>query len=369
MRLRFWAADAKSGDVVGELRAVGGGRLVSRLGGGTFSMNASLQHLKTHDGKRMDVAAVSRTLGLGVGGRRSVIVTDHAKRCLGEWVILQRGRSTSEGVMPLRGMEWAGYPALRSLNDDFIYSGTEQLTIARQLLQGAFQSFNLGMQITIPTATSGVTRKLERRSHSAYFADALDEIAAPDDGFEWHVDITPEWDGDRLVSVSRAVVFGHPTLARASNVVFEAAGPGSRRGNALDIQGGDDFSRYAQSVYGIGAGSGEKRLWVGLSDPTLTDAGYLNSTKNVSFPGIEDEGVLTALTRAALSDAQELRDPFQAIGYVEKLADLPRVGTRVRLESEPTWGYPEGLDESVRVGEVAYSPNGHQCSTVTVQAI
>lgn len=370
MRLRYWIGDALSGDVLGEVRAAGRGSLVSRLGGGTCTLNVSLSHLKTRDGKSMDVDAVVHTLGLLTGGRRTLIATDHLKRVVGgtEWLLMKEPRSTSSGSVRVQGMEWDGYPALRSLNANYIQSG-DQLALAKVLLDAAFLSFNSGMQITIPPATSGVIRSIDYKSHSAYYEDVLDEISSPDDGFEWKVEVTPTWDGDRLTTVTRAVVFGQPTLSRASDVVFHRAADGSRRGNALDISGGFDFSRYAQSVYGIGAGSGDKQRWVGLSDPALTNAGYLNSTKNVSFPGVTDMGVLTALTQAALSAAQDLRDPFEATGWIDKLADLPRVGTSVQLKADAVWAYPTGLDETVRVGEVAFSPNGHQCSTVTVRAI
>ena len=369
MRLRYWIADAKSGTVLGEVRPSGSSNFSSKLGGGTCGLTVSLSHLTTLDGRQMDAAAVVRTMGFLTGGRRTVVVTDHAQRCLGEWLLMQRVRASGPGTATLRGMEWDGYPALRSLNANYKDAGTEQLLIARVLLEDAFRSFNAGMQIAIPNVTSGVGRNLDYKSHSAYYSDVLDEISAPDDGFEWAVEITPSWDGSQLVSVSRAVVFGHPVLARASDVRFELASPGSRRGTAVSIDGGDDFARYAQSVYGIGAGSGEKQRWVGLSDPTLTNAGYLNSTKNVTFSGVSDMATLTALTQGALSAAQDLRDPFVAVGFVDKLAALPRKGTRVQLVAEPTWAWPEGLDEQVRVGEVSFSPSGYVCEHVKIQAI
>ena len=366
MRLRYWITEALSGDVVGEVRAAGGVSLSSRFGGGTCRVPISLSHLVTRDGTGMDTAAVANALNMTRPGLHGLAVTDHQKRCLGEWVLMRRSRSTASGVVNVEGMEWAGYPALRSLNDDFVYTSTDQLQIARALLQGAFTSYNAGMQITIPSMTSGVNRAMEHRAQSAYFSDALEEISAPDNGFEWHVDIAPVWSGDRLLRVSRTVVIGQPVLSSPTDIVVEAAQPGSRRGNGV-IDGGEDFSRYAQSVYGIGDGEGSKRLVVGLSDPTLTNAGYLNSTKNVQFPGVKSTATLTALTQAELTRAQDLRDPFAASALLEKLPALPRVGDRVRLRSEATWGFPEGLNTLVRVGEVAYSPSGHSVQHVAVQ--
>jgi hypothetical protein len=366
--LRCWVLDAKSGNTVGEVIATGG-QLRSALGGGDCSLTVSLSHLTREDGTGMDVAAVKRTLALLDGGRRSIVVTDEQKRIVGgtEWLLMGRGRSTVSGSVSVSGIEWAGYPALRSLNNDFVYTSSDQLTIARVLLTAAFLSFNTGMQITIPAVTSGVARSLERRAQTAYFSDALDEISSPGDGFDWRVDVTPTWDGDELVSVSRAVAFGYPVLSRPSSIVFSQGSPGSVEGNAFGITGGDDFSRYAQSVYGIGAGQGAKQLKVGLSDPTLTNAGYLNSTKNVSFPDVTNVGVLTALTRGELVRAQDLRDPFSAKALLAQLAAPPAVGDRIRLESAPTWNYPDGLDELVRVGEVSFELG--QNPTASVAAI
>lgn len=370
VRLRYWAADAKSGDVVGELRVKGSAKLVTRLGGGTCSVPVSLGHLTTRDGRGIDFGAVVHTLGLITPGKRSIVVTDHLRRVLGEWVIMRKPTASDDGTVAVHGMEWDGYPALRSLNDDFVHkTATSQLAIARALLVGAFTSFNTGMQITIPTVASSVTRTLERRAQTCYFSDALEEIAEPDDGFEWKVETSGIWSGGTLTKVTRSIVFGQPTLARASDVVFDMGPQGSRRGSALSIEGGEDFSRYAQSIYGIGSGAGKKQRKVGLSDPTLTNQGYLNSTKNVSFPNVTSIAELTKLTQAALTQAQDLRDPFSATAWLDRLADLPRVGTSARLRSALTLAYPVGLDQAARLGEVAYATSGHQCSLVTVKAI
>ena len=369
MRLRYWVAEAKSGDIVGELRVRGNASFTSRFGGGTCRLPVSLSHLTTRDGSGADWGAVEQVLAWTRGGLHTVVVTDHQQRCLGEWVLMRRSRPAPDGVVTVQGMEWAGYPALRSLHDNYVYNGTDQLTIARALLSDAFVAFNAGMTITIPTATSGVGRTMDHKSHSAYYADLLDEISSPDDGFEWHVDVALSWSGGRPTKVTRTVAFGHPTLARSSALVLHQASPGSRRGNTLAVDGGDDFSRYAQSVYGIGAGEGGKQKWVGLSDPTLTNAGYLNSTKNVSFPGVKDTAALTKLTQGALVAAQDLRDPYSATALVDKLAAWPAVGRTARLLVDRTWNYPTGVDQTLRVGEVSFSPSGHQVSTVSVQAI
>lgn len=364
--LRFWITQARSGSVVGEVQAAGSGQFVTQLGGGTCSVTLNLQQMK-QDGVSVDWAAVERIYDWTRGGLHGLAVTNDRGECLGEWLLMSRGHATDSGLLPVAGLEWAGYPALRSLNANHIYEDTSQATIARTLLQQAFLSFNTGMQMTIPEWSSSVTRTMSYRSHSAYYSDLLEEISAPDDGFEWHVEVTPTWDGDRLVSVTRSVVFGAPVLARASDLVIDAGEPGTRHGTGI-IGGGDDFARYAQSVYGIGAGEGEKQVWEGVSDPTLTNAGYVNSTKNVSFPGITDRPTLQKLAQAELTAAQDLRDPYEATARIADLPSLPRVGTQIRLRNPRSFGFPEGLDEPLRIGRVSISSSGPFAHTVQVLA-
>ncbi len=368
MRLRFWVCAAKSGNVLGEVRVSGGSTLTSRFGGGTCSLTVSLGHLTTRDGLGVDLAAAGRVLDWLTVGRSTILVTS-GTRVIGEWIVMKRGLVAPSGTVPITGMEWAGYPALRSLNTNFLYNGTEQMVIARAAWDQAFKSFNTGMTITIPSSGStGVVRSMSHLSHEAYYSDVLEEIGEADDGFEWHVDISATWSNGVPTKATRTIVWGHPTLSRSSSLTLSQSSPGGRQGNLVDLSGGEDFARYAQSVYGFGAGEGEKRFWVGLSDPSGTNAGNLNSTKNVSFPGIEKESTLTALTRAELKRSQDLRDPFAASALIEKLPSLPVVGNQVRLRVDPTWTYPTGLNTTLRVGQVEYSPTGHEVDLVKVLA-
>ena len=368
MRLRFWACEALSGDVVAELPALSDVSFSSRFDGGRFSGRVPVEAL-TRDRLGVDWSEVSRRVGLVQPGLRTIAVTDDSNRLLGEWLPLSRGRSTSGGAVTIEGVGWEKYPSFRSLHASYDYTNTGQMGIAKTLLTDAFLGWNAGMQITIPSVASTVSRDFKRETRTCYYSDALAEISEPDDGFEWMVEVTGTWSGGALSRVNRQVLFGQPTLTRASTVVIEQGEPGTRHGNALSIDGGDDFSRYAQSVYGIGPGQGDKQPVVGLSDPTLTNLGYLNSTKNISFPDADKTPTLTALTRAALTAAQDLRDPFTAEAWLDKLPDLPKLGSVIGLKCVRCYGYPEGLDLSVRVGEVAYRAQAGEVLTVTVQAI
>lgn len=366
--IRAWAVHALTGDVAGEIRLAGHSRFASRFGGGDFSAGVSVGHLLRRDGQGMDWPAVQRVVEWCTGGRYTLALT-HDDTLLGEWLIWSHEETTDDGVIAVRGFEWDGYPAFRSLNDNYIFSSSDQLTIARRLLNDAYTSYQPSMQITFQQHGSGVTREMKYYSHSAYYSDLLEEIASPDDGFDWRVTVAPEWGNGQLQRVLRHVHFGHPVLSRATDIVVDHDGPGARSGNCVSFRQGYDFSKSAQSVYGIGAGEGAKQLWEGLSDPRWTNQGYLITTRNVSFPGVDKRPALRALTRGALAEAAELRDPAQATLLTEKIPAWPRLGDVVELDIEPTYSLPQGRTGTVRVGEVAFSLDGHRTHTVDLQAI
>lgn len=368
MRIRAWVCHALTGDVLGELTLSGGSSFQNRFGGGTCRLSVSLAHLTTRDGLGVDWAAVSGTHDRITPGRSTVLITA-GTQVLGEWIVMQSAVSDPASTLDISGMEWAGYPALRSLNDNFHHENVEQMVIARKAWNQAFLSFNGAMAITIPTSGStGVTRNMDHDSHGAYYSDVLEEIADAEDGFEWHVDVSATFSGDVPTRANRQVVWGAPVLQRGSPLALNMFEPGSRQGNLMSVSGGLSFARYAQSVYGIGAGEGDDRRWVGLSDPSGTNAGNLNSTKNVSFPGISDTPTLTKLTQAELERAQDLRDPYEVTARLDKLPTLPRVGYAASVNVTRSLAFPAGLSETLRIGQVDYSPSGHEVSTVSLLA-
>ncbi len=368
-RFRFWAAEALSGDIVGEFVMSGSSSWSSRFGGGTFSANVSLAHLHTRGGTRPDWGAVERVMAWCTGGKYTVVISQ-GSRTVGEWLVFSHEPTTADGTVPISGFEWDGYPSLRSLNSVYKYNDVEQLTIAKDLLTDVFLSFQSELNLDVPTPTaSGVKRDLDYKNQSAYYSDLLEEISSPDDGFDWRVRPSLVWENGAPVRVDRTVQYGYPVLQRSTAIVVDHDGPGARSGNCVEFTQGYDFSRAAQSVYGIGAGEGSKRLIVGLTDTGLSNQGYLATTKHVSFPSVKKVSTLTNLTRGELVAAQDLRDPMRARLLIEKTQQWPLVGDRVGLDIEPTYAFPDGVTGTARLGEVSLSIDGHFTSTVDVQAL
>lgn len=368
MELRYWLGEALTGDLGPEVRVQGTPQFTSRFGGGPFQADIMLGDLRTLTGER-DAAALREVLSWTGGGKFTFVAT-YGDICVGEWLIWRADEVQTDGPVTVRGFELDGYPAFRSINDDYKYTDGDQGAIAARLLRDAFYSYQ-DFQITVPWPIMGITRSIDHKSHTAYYSEVLEEISAPTDGFQWRVVPQIErFNDNRPVKVSRRVVFGQPTLRQSSLLRLYQADEGARYGNVLSFpRPARDFSKYAQSVYGFGRGQGAKQQWVGLSDPTLTNQGHLIVTKNVTFSEAATPASLTALTRAALVEAQELREPASATVIADKANTIPRVGDVVPVEVRPNHAWPDGFIGDLQVGQVDLRPNGNHLETFTLLGI
>lgn len=366
--VRVWVAEALTGDVVGEVRLAGPSTWESRFGGGTCTASVSLGHLVARDRTTLDWAAIARTMGLIVGGKRTFVLT-LGTLVLGEWLLMSHGEGTSDGTVEVQGVELDGYPAFRSLNIDYWGSEADQLTLARMLLWGCFVNDQTTMQLDIPTVTSGVVRKIMHRARDAYYSDVLDEISEPDDGFDWRIIQTGTWAGGDLTKVNRAVQFGAPVLSRSTSIIVDHDGPGFRSGNCLSFTQGYDFARSAARVDVLGSGEGDRAPLASVENQTLPSQGYLRTSRTLNKPSIKELSTLQGIARAESAQSQNLRDPATAVLLAAKTQAMPRVGDKVAVDIEPTYSLPYGREGDMRVGEVTFPLDGHQMSTVTIQAI
>ena len=368
MDVRLWACNALTGAVAGELPPPSG-KFTQKFGGGTCDVTVPLGNLRKRGTSAPDWPAVKQVTNLLTTGTRTLALTA-GTTVLGEWWLVERPEQIAQGAVNVRGVEWDGYPAMRSLHASYKYAtATEQLAIARTLLIDAFRGWQESFQITVPTQTSGVKREAEWRTREGYYSDALDEISQPEDGFDWRVTLTGTWAGGNLTKVNRAVRFGHPTIKQATQIKVRHDGPGTRSGNCPTFEQTIDSRNYLHSVYAWGAGDGAKKLFYEKADNTLANQGHLKVTRNLSWPNVTRRSALKALADGVLAEGQELRDPAKFTLIVDRVPALPVLGDLVEAQVAPTWTIPDGYTGTLRVGEVSLPVEAGRVGLIEVGAI
>ena len=363
MRLRYWLMNALTGHVVRELTHVSEASHSTRLDDrGRLTLRMSLEAVG-RDGALPDWPEVRRRAADRAPLMHTIAVSHpNGIDVLAEYVVESWEGSTASGEVSVTGFSWERYPAYRSLHRDHIHKSVGRGVVARDLLIGAYLDHNAGLLMSIPTTAPSGTITLERKQRTYYYSDALSEVMGADPGGEWIMGLSGDWSGG-LRTVIRTVVWGWPRVVRSTPIELIAGGAGTRHGNCV-LSGGEDGNRYAQSVYAVGPGQGDKQPVVGLSDPTRTNAGSLNATKNLSLGNIDKPATLTAMARQALTEAQSLARPWRITAQVDRLAAVPRVGDTVYLRAGSTWAWPDGINTAVRVGEVSWSTKGGIAETI-----
>lgn len=360
MRVRAWAVEALTGNVVSELHLGEDSEFSVRLDGGECTANVMVGHLTTRDGSQMDTPAVERVVGWTSPGEYAIAVTDERNRLLGEWWIQARTDDVYNGVLEVSGSGWESYPDFVLLPNDLNVT-TDQTAIARDLLQAAFNADGQNLQISVPSVTTGVVRSMQHDAWATSLGDLVRVLASAEGGFEWVVSSTAEWSADgRPTRIVRTVEFGHPVLARAESMTLTVASPGSRAGMVTRVNRGVDHSRWASRIAGLGA---ER---VAVQATATRPAGRLAVERVKLFTSIRNADEVARLAAGARDAAQQRETPVEVTVLADKIPGWPRMGDQVRVTAGWTPTLPAGWNQVQRVGEVGFSVSAGAVSEVTI---
>lgn len=368
MDVRLWACEAHAGTVLGELPAVGSTSLSMALGGGRVEATIPLGRLVKRDGTP-DMVAAKHYLGLCSPGSRTIVATT-GTTVLGEWLILTRQRGFAASTVRITGAEWEDYPRQRQVHTGRILSGDLTGLLARTFLQDLFTAQNGNISMAVPATSAGLSRAVTERGRSGrYYSDVLADLADQTPGFEWRVDVTGSFQAEALTSISRAVVFGSPTLLRGTTVPIAFPEPGSRSGAGFDLSVDEDFDRNESATYVLGAGDGAKQVqgdYQGWN--ARSENGWVSRTRAHSRPDVTSVAVANQVAHQLSNIGQSI---FGADGLevlIDRLPSIPRVGGRVSVSVPPSLVLPDGYTAVMRVGEVILTLDAGRADTVRLRA-
>lgn len=269
-----------------------------------------------------------------------------------------------DGVLLFGGIVWAvsadiagntmtvtgegphSYLRRRAIRSTLTYTTTDQLDIARGLIDHAQGTTNGTIGITYDTADSGVTRD---RTYNAYerknLGEAIEQLAAVEDGFDWRYDHNyvadvPTW----------SMGFTYPATGRSTLHVFEVGT------NCALTSYDEDGTTITNLVDVFGAGTAAETLTATIHN-TAMQGPYpiLEATETHSDILVLDTLELHARRRLARGAGPTRRVQLNTFADTDPTLGSYICGDRVRVRADHGWLQ---LDETMRIVEIGVSVVG-----------
>jgi hypothetical protein len=269
----------------------------------------------------------------------------------------------------IRAAEDWSYFRRRRIDYDAAWTATDQLTIAKALVDNAQASPGGNINITTVAATSGVSRDFRfGRYELKPVAEAFEDLAKMENGFDFAIE--PEWSGSSLVKTLR---LSYPRRGRSfqqSGHVFEVGR------NVLSFTWPTDGTRVSNKVWATGNGEGDAMLIA-----SATDAAQIQplSAGGPGYPLLEDSVSVKDETQQANLNARATA----RLQYTATPVVLPTL--TVRADMDPVLGayitgdacriiippnvsprFPDGLDTFRRIVGFAVEVDDEGTEAVTL---
>ncbi|RSN12797.1 hypothetical protein DMB42_11505 [Nonomuraea sp. WAC 01424] len=192
----------------------------------------------------------------------------------------------------LTGASLESYLNAVEIRDDLTYEATDQLEIARQLIDEMQALGNASIGLTSQSGTSGVNRdRTYLAGETATFGQRLRELADVDDGFEWLIHTEDPGVGAR----TKLVKLGYPKLGTNADHVFSQ--PGNVTGWSQDIDGLRGATSYRARGESISSDASTASTPL-MSDPQNATAhlaaGWPRIDKTIDYSTVKEVDTLNA---------------------------------------------------------------------------
>lgn len=281
----------------------------------------------------------------GTAPNKTVIYVERDGVLMGGWAVWTRAYDSDSRTLQIEGAELWSYFRRRRIRWTSRYTATDQLTIARQLIDRAQQATGGNIGVLVGAETSG---RLRDRTYETFedkpLGEAVEQLAEVIDGFDFEVTVTFE-----AGAYVRRLRLHYPRMGRPASqtgLVFEV-------GRNATIGWPEDGTRTANSIAGLGAGEGPTMLRSVRTDTAVLAEGYPLLEDSLSLKDVSVRSTLTGHTAQALADRRlpatlptvtALADDDPALG-----AYIPGDFARIRCQpgQDPRW--PDGLDTHARI--------------------
>jgi hypothetical protein len=283
-------------------------------------------------------------------------------------IIWSRTYNSTSQVLTLTAREFESYFERRRVTATQAFTNTDQLVIARTLVDDA-QNVTYGdIGVIVGTETSGV---LIDRVYYDYelkgVYQAVQDLSRADNGFDFNIKV--EYD---IVTnePKKTLILGYPR----SGTVYDINDPQALvfvfpAGNIVEYEYPEDGSIAANTIYGLGAGSNDGKLIETGQDTSRFAEGWALLEDQANYSDITDA---TLLQELATGQALAVSYPPTTIKIVVPAYVVPEFGdynigddARLIITDER---FPSTLDEVYRIVALNVQPgeNGPERVTLTL---
>lgn len=334
---RYLFADLLTNDIIAEIPLTGVSFTQQLNQAGTFQGHILLSGVNS---------AAMNVPDSTIPGRCAVYVDRNGILVWGG-IIWGRTYNSQSQTLSVTAREFESYFERRRINTTTAFTNTDQLVIARTLVNNAQAAASGNIGVTVGSETSGV---LVDRVYYDYelktVYTALQDLSRQEDGFDFNIRVS--YSGG---IPTKTLVLGYPRIGtpysatNPSAPVFEFPA-----GNIVEYEYPEDGSVAANKIYALGAGSNEGKLISIQSDTTKLTQGWALLEDQANYSDITDQTVLDEL---ATGQVNAVSYPPTVIKIVVPASAVPVFGTysigddaRLRITDNR---FPAGLDEIYRI--------------------
>jgi hypothetical protein len=280
-------------------------------------------------------------------------------------ILWLRSYNSKSQRLTISAREFESYFERRRIASNLTYFNTDQLAIARGLVNTAQSVANGNIGVLTGSETSGVnlTRLFYAYEQKTVYQALLD-LSRSGSGFDFAIRCAYNSD----YNITKTLVLGYPRLGTAysststSVPVFEFPA-----GNVVEYEYPEDGSLVANRIYATGAGSNEGKLIYNATDSTKLTSGWPLLEDSVSFNDIIDATLVQGLASGRVAAVSY---PPTTIKLVANPSLNPVLGSyvigddaRVRIKDDR---FPDGIDATYRIVALSVTPGETGPERVTV---
>jgi hypothetical protein len=341
---RYLFADVLANSVLAELPLTGVSFGKTLNAAGSFNGSLLLSDL------REDVYAIADNTTPG----RTALYVDRSGTIVWGGIVWGRQYQSEGQRIDFQAREFESYFEKRRILTTYSASSVDQLQVAKALVDQvqAVASGNIG--ITVPSLTSGV---LVSKTYNSWdqkpLAESLYELSRADNGFDWNIDVSYDSSFNIVKNLDLAYPRRGTVYAAGLTTVPVLEFPGNVVSYTYPEEGGS----IANTMLGVGSGSGEGKYLSTATSATQITAGWPVLQQSVSLTDYSDQTLLANMTLAHLNAAVNPIVVMQVIteAYNDPVLGSFRQGDDVRVRiRDPR--FPDGIDIVRRIANFTVQP-------------